>query len=132
MFLADATANTIYVVFSVLGLAGALGVAYTLFRSASEQRLKEVDKQLLASQSLLIQQQETELARERAQRIKEEQTAATFRESLTQRAAVDHLAEIVERNELRRAEEHAAQSMLLKDIIAQLKRQGGGSGGAIG
>lgn len=128
MLVADTTANAIYVVFSLVGLSGALGLAYTLFRSASEQRLREVDKQLLTSQSLLIQQQETELARERAQRIKEEQIAATFRESLTQRAAVDHLAVIVERSEKSRAEEHATQMMLLKDIIAQLK----GGRGTIG
>lgn len=125
MILADAAGNVIYVVFSLLGLAGALGLAYTLFRSASEQRLREVDKQLLASQNLLIQQQETELARERAQRIKEEQTAATFRESLTQRAAVDQLAQVVERAETKRAEEHQIQMTLLKDIIAQLKGQKG-------
>lgn len=125
MILADATGNLIYAVFAFLGVVGALGVAYTLFRSASEQRLREVDKQLLASQSLLIAQQETELARERAQRIKEEQTAATFRESLTQRAAVDNLAIVIEREEKRRHEEHQAHDMLLKDVLAQLKGERG-------
>lgn len=112
----------------LLSLAGALGIAWAVFRSASVEKLREIDKQLLGSQDMLIHQQEAEIARIKAERDKYENYAAMARADLTQKAAVDHLLEIVVAEEKRRADEHEHQveiqeihTMLLKDIIAQLK-----------
>lgn len=121
MFVAAGTDTVLFAVSTLVGVAGALGVAYTVFRSASEQRLREVDQHIINNQNLLMTQLETELAKLRAEVEAFKQRADTYRESLTQRAAVDHLAELVARNEEQRRQEHEAMMRLLKDVIAQLK-----------
>lgn len=121
--------DTILVAISTLvGIAGALGVAYTVFRSASEQRLREVDQQIIGNQNLLIAQMEEQVRNLRTEFTAEKQRSDTYRESLTQRAAVDHLSEIVIREEQVRRQEHEAQIMLIKDLIAQLKHGRGAIG----
>lgn len=123
---AVASADTLLLAISTLvGIAGALGVAYTVFRSASEQRLREVDQHIITNQGVLMGQFESELAKCRADLIAEKQRSDTYRETLTQRAAVDHLSEIVLREDQIRREEHAAQVTLLRDVLAQLKGQRG-------
>lgn len=122
-------ADTILFAISVLvALAGALGVSYTIFRSASEQRLRELDKRIIENQTALLLQSETEVAKERQLRLAAELSSNTYRDSLTQKAAVDHLAEVLVKEEALRATEHVRQGevhdmmvVLLKDIVAQLK-----------
>lgn len=109
----------------LVGIAGALGVAYTIFRSSAEQRLREVDQQIINNQNVLIAQQEGEASRLRTDLANEKNRAEIYRESLTQRAAVEHLAEVVAREESARREEHSTQIMLLKDVISQLKHNRG-------
>lgn len=125
-----ATQSVLAIISVLLGIAGALGISWAVFRSTSEQKLREIDKQLLNSQEMLIHQQEAEVTRLKVERDKAENFAAMARADLTQKAAVDHLLEIVVGEERRRAEEHkqAAEAMqvhtqLLKDIVAQLKGQ---------
>lgn len=115
---------------TLLALAGVLGLAWAVFRSSSEQKLREIDKQLLSSQEMLIHQLEAELARVKADMNKAENFVALARADLTQKAAVDHLLELVVREERRRADEHEMQADalrthtgLLKEIINQLKAQ---------
>jgi hypothetical protein len=119
-------ADTVLIAISTMvGIAGALGVAYTIFRSSSEQRLREVDQHIINNQNLLLTQLESELSKVRTALATEGQRAETYRESLTQRAAVEHLSEIVIREEQSRRVEHEAQTMLLKDVIAELRNQRG-------
>jgi|SRR5690349_1113922 len=126
MILATASTETVlFAISTLVGLAGALGVAYTVFRSSSEQRLKEVDQHIINNQNLLLQQLESELSKLRTELSTERQRAETYRDSLTQKAAVDHLSELVIREEKVRHEEHEMQVMLLKDILAQLKHARG-------
>jgi hypothetical protein len=129
MILATAGTETVLFALSTLvGVAGALGVAYTVFRSSSEQRLREVDQSLINHQNLAMTQLEGELSRCRTDLTAAVQQATTYRESLTQRAAVDHLAEIVVKEEQTRRLEHETQIMLLKDVVAQLKGMRGSIG----
>jgi hypothetical protein len=134
VILATIGTETILLALSTLiGVAGALGVAYAVFRSTSEQRLREVDQSLLNHQNLLLQQVDTELSKCRADLVLEKQRADMYRSDLTQRAAVDHLADTVAKDETTRRIEHEMQAMLLKDIIAQLKGlRGTKEPGAIG
>lgn len=128
------SAQTVLIGISVLvGLAGALGVAYTVFRSASEVKLRELDKRIIDNQNELLKQAETETAKERQLRIAAELSANTYRESLTQKAAVDHLSEVILREEQLRHEEHRRQDerheniiMLIKDVVVALKHEAGG------
>ena len=114
--------ETILVAISTMvGIAGALGVAYTVFRSASEQRLRDVDQQVIGHQNILIAQLEEQAKNLRTECQAEKQRSDTYRESLTQKAAVDHLSELVIREEQIRRQEHETQIMLMKDMIAQLK-----------
>lgn len=113
----------------LLALAGALGVAWAVFRSTSEQKLREIDRQLLNSQEMLIRQHEAELARLQTDMAKAENFVSIARADLTQKAAVDHLLELVVREERHRADEHEQQldqtrahTALLKEIILILKQ----------
>jgi hypothetical protein len=125
MILAAGADTVLFAVSTTIGVAGALGVAFTVFRSASEQRLREVDQHVINNQNLLLAQLESELSKVRTELAAMQQRADTYRESLTQRAAVDHLSEIVVRSDDARRQEHDTQIMLLKDVIAQLKYQRG-------
>jgi len=126
-------ADTILFALSVVfGLAGTLGIAYTVFRSASEQKLRELDKRIIDNQKELQVQLEAELQKERQLRIASEQKADTYRSDLTQRAAVEHLAEVVAREEGARRDEHNkqiemadTQIALLKDLISTIRGKGG-------
>lgn len=133
MILAAGADTALYAISALVGTAGALGVAYTVFRSASEQRLREVDQSLLNHQNLLVAQLESELSKCRTDLATSEQKAEMYRSDLTQRAAVDHLADLVVREEQTRRFEHETQTILLKDMIAQLKGlRGGKEPGTIG
>lgn len=126
MVIASAGAETVlFAVSTLVGVAGALGVAYTVFRSASEQRLREVDQHIITNQNVLMSQLEAQLAEARKDAAKEKDRADTYRSDLTQRAAVEHLSDHVIREEQIRREEHSAILMLLKDMIAQLKNSRG-------
>jgi hypothetical protein len=115
--------DTILIAISTLvGVAGAMGVSYTVFRSAAEQRLREVDQHLIGNQTVLITQLEEQIVHLRQECDAEKRRSETYRESLTQKAAVEHLSEVVIREEQIRRQEHEAQLMLLKDMIAQMKR----------
>lgn len=113
--------NVLLAISTLVGVAGALGVAYTVFRSSSEQRLREVDQHIITNQNLLMAQFEKELEKCRVDLSATKNKADNYREALTQRAAVDHLAELLAREERNREQEHHVQTMLLKDVIAQLK-----------
>lgn len=106
-------------------MAGALGVAWAIFRSASEAKLREIDKRLIESQATLIAYNDAELAKERVQRATAELAAQTYRDSLTQKAAVDHLADILANAAAAEVVAHEMHTMLLKDIVAQLRGQRG-------
>lgn len=125
MILAAGADTVLFAASTTVGVAGALGVAFTVFRSASEQRLREVDQHVINNQNLLLAQLESELSKVRTELAAMQQRADTYRESLTQRAAVDHLSDIVVRDGAARRQEHDTQIMLLKDVIAQLKYQRG-------
>jgi hypothetical protein len=114
----------------ILGIAGTLGVAYAIFRSASEQKLRELDKRIIENQQALLTQTETELTRERARAQAAETNAVTYRDALTQKAAVDHLLEVLVREEQARHAEHEqhgrhfeAQTALLREILAALRER---------
>jgi len=122
-------ADTIlFLVSTVVGVAGTLGVAYTVFRSSSEQKLRELDKRIIDNQQALLTQTETELTRERARAQAAENNAVTYRDALTQKAAVDHLLEVLVREEQARHHEHRqhsesfeAQTALLREILTELQ-----------
>lgn len=123
------TASTILVILAgVIAIAGALGVAYAVFRSSSEQKLRDLDKRIIENQQALLNQTEAELVRERARAQSAESNAITYRDALTQKAAVDHLLEVLVREEQARHAEHAQHSRdaemqikLLKEIQAELR-----------
>jgi len=121
VILATTADTALFGLSALIGIAGTLGVAYTVFRSSSEQRLREVDQHIINNQNILISQQDSELTRLRGLAEKEKERADNYRSDLTQRAAVDHLADEVRRAENMRREEHEMQIVLLKDVIAQLK-----------
>lgn len=112
----------------IFGIAGTLGVAYAVFRSASEQKLRELDKRIIENQQALLTQTETELTRERARAQAAETNAVTYRDALTQKAAVDHLLEVLVREEQARHAEHQEhgkhfemQTNLLREIVSELR-----------
>lgn len=112
----------------ILGVAGTMGVAYAVFRSASEQKLRELDKRIIENQQALLVQTETELTRERARAQAAETNAVTYRDALTQKAAVDHLLEVLVREEQARHAEHEQhgrhfemQTGLLREILDELR-----------
>lgn len=112
----------------IIGVAGTLGVAYAVFRSSSEQKLRELDKRIIENTQALLTQTESELTRERARAQAAENNAVTYREALTQKAAVDHLLEVLVREEAERHREHAAhregadaQMQVLREILSLLK-----------
>lgn len=112
----------------ILGIAGTMGVAYAIFRSASEQKLRELDKRIIENQQALLTQTETELTRERARAQAAETNAVTYRDALTQKAAVDHLLEVLVREEAARHNEHQEharhfelQTGLLREILDELR-----------
>jgi tRNA U55 pseudouridine synthase TruB len=124
--------TVLFLVSTVVGIAGTLGVAYTVFRSGSEQKLRELDARIIQNQKELQLQLETEVSKERQLRIAAEQKAETYRSDLTQKAAVEHLAEIVQREEKERRIEHQKQiefaemqTTLLKDLVAGIRGQRG-------
>lgn len=128
VFVASSADTVLFAVSAMVGVAGALGVSYTVFRSASEQRLRDVDQHIINNQNLLLAQLESELSKCRTDLEAQERRAETYRESLTQRAAVDRLADVVDREEKLRRLEHETQLQLLKDMIAQLRRLRGDRG----
>jgi CO dehydrogenase/acetyl-CoA synthase beta subunit len=122
----------IFLVSTVIGIAGTVGVAYAVFRSSSEQKLRELDGRIIQNQKELQTQLEAEISKERQLRIAAEQKAETYRSDLTQKAAVEHLAEMVQREEKERRVEHQKQiefaemqTTLLKDLIASIRGQRG-------
>ncbi len=125
MFLATQADTLLFGITTVVGLAGALGVAYAVFKSASEQRLRDVDQRLINDQNMRITMLESEVSRAHTDLQAAVQKAELYRESLTQKAAVDHLAEIIVTEEKRRSEEHRTQEVLMKDLLAQMKGQRG-------
>jgi hypothetical protein len=123
------TQAIIAILVGLVALASALGVAWAIFRSASVTKLREIDRQLIQSQEMLIAQQETDISRMKVDVAEAKNFVAVARADLTQKAAVDHLLELVIREERRRADEHEKQSdslrmhaALLKDIVAILKQ----------
>lgn len=114
----------------IIGLAGTLGVAYAVFRSASEQKLRELDKRIIENLQALQVQTEQELTRERARAQAAENNAVTYRDALTQKAAVDHLLEVLVREEQARHTEHLQHSRdaeaamgLLREVLNELRAQ---------
>lgn len=125
MFIAQSTDSVLLAIATFVGIAGSLGVAYTVFRSSSEQRLRDVDQRLINDQNMRITMLESDKSKLDTDLHAAIQKAELYRESLTQKAAVDHLAEILIREEAIRKEEHATQLMVLKDLLAQMKRERG-------
>jgi hypothetical protein len=124
--------GVLLLVSSVVGIAGALGVAYAVFRSASEGKLRELDKRIIENQQALLTQTEAELTRERTRAQAAENNAITYRDALTQKAAVDHLLEVLVREEQARHQEHTEhgrrfelQAELLREILTELKARRG-------
>lgn len=112
----------------ILGIAGTLGVSYAIFRTASEGKLRELDKRIIENQQALLTQTENELTRERARAQAAETNAVTYRDALTQKAAVDHLLEVLVREEQARHSEHQEharrfenQTGLLREILDELR-----------
>jgi len=132
----NGTLLVLLILAAVLGIAGTLGVSYAVLRSSSDKERREIDKQLIASQRALIDQNEAELSRERHLRAEAERKANDYRNDLTQKAAVDHLLEVLIREEQQRHTEHERQdaehrrmaeenARLLKAIIARLEEMRG-------
>lgn len=106
----------------ILAIAGTLGVAYAVLRSASEQKLRELDKRIIDNYQALVTQLEAEKTSAVVERDAAERRAADYREALTQKAAVDHLAEMVEHQWKQQRETDSAHSQLLRDILEHLRR----------
>lgn len=94
----------------IIAVATGIGVAYAVSRSASDKERREIDKSLITSQRLLIDNQEAEIARCKTDLIEAVAAAARYRADLTQKAAVDHLLEVLVAEEGKRATEHGKQS----------------------
>lgn len=128
----NAALIVVLIMSGVVGIASALGVSYAVSRSSSDKERREIDKSLIDSQRLLIAQQETELGRERHRAEEADRMAKQYRSDLTQKAAVDHLLEVLVREEQQRHTEHTEQSeqqrraaeenaSLLREIISRLE-----------
>lgn len=124
------TTGVVAIVSLILGLAGTLGIAWAVFRTSSEGKLRELDKRIIENLQSLLNQTETELTRERTRAQAAESNAITYRDALTQKAAVDHLLEVLVREEQARHQEHAQHAKesettraLLKEILGELKAQ---------
>lgn len=130
----NGTLLVLLILAAIFGIAGTLGVAYAILRSSSDKERREIDKQLIESQRALIAQNESELARQRHRADEMERKAIDYRNDLTQKAAVDHLLEVLIREEQQRHEEHERQDTeqrqradenvkLLKEIIAKVEEK---------
>lgn len=124
------TTGVVAIVSLILGLAGTLGIAWAVFRTSSEGKLRELDKRIIENLQSLLGQTESELTRERTRAQAAENNAVTYRDALTQKAAVDHLLEVLVREEQARHQEHAQHAKeaettrnLLKEILTLLKAQ---------
>jgi predicted methyltransferase len=134
--LASSADTILFAVSAMVGVAGALGVAYTVFRSSGEQRLREVDQHVINNQTILLSQQDKELERLRNELAANHQLFKQIEERFTQRAAVDRLADEIKKEETARRIEHLAMQdlfeekievmyRLLKDVIAVLRGKKG-------
>lgn len=106
-----------------IAIATGVGVAYAVSRSASDKERREIDKSLITSQRLLIDNQEAEIARCKTELIEAVAAAARYRADLTQKAAVDHLLEVLVQEEGKRATEHTKQTNALEehsDLLRQV------------
>lgn len=107
----------------IIAVATGVGVAYAVSRSASDKERREIDKSLISSQRLLIDNQEAEIARCKTELIEAVAAAARYRADLTQKAAVDHLLEVLVAEEGKRATEHGRQTNALEehsDLLRQV------------
>ena len=137
MYVVANSADTVlFAISTMVGVAGALGIAYTVFRSSGEQRLREVDQHVINNQTILLSQQDKELERLRNEVAANHQLFKQIEERFTQRAAVDRLADEIKKEEAARRSEHKALReafeekyeiiyRLLKDIIAVLRGKRG-------
>jgi len=116
------------VVATLVGVAGALGVAWAGFRSTADTRRRDLDRDYIAALERTNQADEKELARLRS-RVDALTTAnLVLLDTVSGTEAVKRLAESISAEENHRREEHMVQMTILKDILAQLKDQRGAIG----
>lgn len=112
----------------ILGVAGALGAAWAVFRSAADNRRKELDRDYIEALERTVNTAQSENKRLEAKLDSIQTANLVLQETVSGAAAVRTLAENIAVEEAQRREEHMVHMTLLKDILAQLKDQRGAIG----
>ena len=124
------TAGTVLLAIGlVLTVAGALGVAYAVFRTSSVGRTIEIYQQenaILGQRATRLEEevkeQRAEASKEREKRAALEAALEALRQTISGEAAVGRLGEVIGREEAARREEHRQMLNHVDRIEAGIKR----------
>jgi hypothetical protein len=109
----------------VLSLAGTLGVAFAVFKSATVTKTIELleTENTALSKSVTRQQADLTLLQDRVGQL--EQANNVLKNIVTGRSEIEALSAHVKAEEQSRREEHQTMLVLLKDLIAQFRNARG-------
>jgi predicted transcriptional regulator len=121
--------SSIFLLFGMLvTIAAAVGTAWGVARTSKKTKtteMYEAENEILGKINTRL---ENEVKRLQIKVDTQEAALVALRESVTQRAEVQRLAESIHREETSRREEHQILMTLLKDILAQMKNNRGAIG----
>jgi hypothetical protein len=110
---------------ALVSVAAALGIAYAVFKSSARTNIAELYERENDALSKALARQEAEGVRLQTKVETLANTNAVLQETVSGAAAVRTLATEIARDESARREEHAAMMMLLKDLVAIIRRERG-------
>lgn len=112
----------------LLAVAGTLGVTWAVFRASSATKTIELYQAESEVQGKINHRLEQEVTRLVTKLDAQTVAFQALQDTVTQRAEVGQLRDELKRSEEQWRVEHQAHTVLLKDILAQLKHQRGAIG----
>lgn len=119
------TQTVAIVLTAVVSVATAMGIAYAVFKSTARTNTNLLYERENDALTKALARQETEATRLATKVETLTNTNAVLQETVSGAAAVRHLATEIAREEAARREEHQAMMLLLKDLIAIIRRERG-------
>lgn len=118
-------AQLVLVIGVLLAVAGTLGVTWAVFRASAASKTIELYQAENEVMGKMNHRLESEVTRLQTKVDTQASSLQALQETVTQRADVQQLMSEMRVAERERREEHEAQMMLLKDVVAQLKARRG-------
>lgn len=112
----------------VVSIAAAMGIAYAVFKASASTNTSMLYQRENDALTKALTRQEAEASRLATKVETLTNTNAVLQETVSGAAAVRHLAVEIAREEAARREEHQAMMLLLKDLIAVVRRERGALG----